>query len=73
MKKKEKINQIRNKIIDYCSEYRSSKEISEYLNMNFNTVRSKYVYKLIKEGHIKKKKTIRDIILRQKTNKKIYI
>ena len=55
MKKKEKINQIRNKIIDYCSEYRSSKEISEYLNMNFNTIRSKYVYKLIKEGHIKKK------------------
>ena len=54
MKKREKINQIRNKIIDYCSEYRSSKEISKYLNMNYNTIRSKYVYELVKNNKLKK-------------------
>ena len=33
---------------------RKIKEISEFLNMNNNTVRSYYVYKMIRTGRLKK-------------------
>ena len=46
---------IENRIFEYCkNEKRKIKEISEFLNMNNNTVRSYYVYKMIRTGRLKK-------------------
>ena len=43
------------KIISLCKESPiSSKEIANAIGMNYNTIRSKYVYELVKNNKLKK-------------------
>lgn len=43
------------KILEFCKiEKRKCKEISFFLNMNRNTVRAQYLYKMRKEGRIER-------------------
>ena len=39
------------KILDYCTVQRKIKDITVFLNKNQNTVRSYYVYPLLKKGY----------------------
>lgn len=60
MKIRKKTLDIQDKIFEYCkNEERKITEISEFLNMNYNTVRSYYVYKMIRTGRLKKINGIR--------------
>ena len=57
MTKKKEREEIRNKIISLCSDNpKTSREISNSLGLNYNTIRSSYVYKLVKENKLVKKK-----------------
>jgi uncharacterized protein YlbG (UPF0298 family) len=40
-------------IVIFCKKnYKTSREISEFFDINYNTIRSKYIYPLIKEGKL---------------------
>ena len=55
MKIRKKTQDIQDKIFEYCkNKEKKISEISIFLNMNYNTVRSCYVYKMIKTGRLKK-------------------
>tara|TARA_B100001057_G_scaffold484615_1_gene562943 strand:- start:662 stop:871 length:210 start_codon:yes stop_codon:yes gene_type:complete len=57
MTKKKEREEIRNKIISLCSDSpKTSREISNFLGLNYNTIRSSYIYKLVKENKLVKKK-----------------
>jgi|LakMenEpi03Aug12_release.lakeMendotaPanAssembly.Ray.scaffolds.fasta_scaffold1152238_2 hypothetical protein len=44
-----------NKILKFCSgQERSLNEISEHLNMNKNTLRSSYLYPMVREKQLKR-------------------
>jgi predicted transcriptional regulator len=50
-----KREEIFKKIISLCKESPvSSKEIANVIGMNYNTIRSKYVYELVKNNKLKK-------------------
>lgn len=53
---REKTRDIQNKIFDFCkSEKKHSKEIARMLNnMNINTLRTVYVYPMVKQGRLKR-------------------
>jgi len=42
------------KILQLCEESKSAKELSVLLDINLNTLRSKYVYPMYKKGLIKR-------------------
>jgi hypothetical protein len=51
--KKSLINE--EKILEFCKiEKRKCKEISIFLDMNQNTVRAEYLYKMLKEGRLER-------------------
>jgi len=41
-------------ILDFCSVPRKAKEIAEHLGMNQNTIRSHYLYIMVKIGTLKR-------------------
>ena len=43
-----------NKIVEFCSEPKTAKQIAENFYMNQNTIRSHYIYKMVKLGTLKK-------------------
>ena len=49
MNQKYKRIEIENKILDLCNTPKSSKELSKLIEINFNTLRSKYIYPLLKK------------------------
>jgi predicted HTH transcriptional regulator len=49
----DKIN-LMNKIVEFCSEPKTAKQIAENFYMNQNTIRSHYIYKMVKLGTLKK-------------------
>ena len=54
MKKKYDIFDIEEKILKLCTtDERTSRFLSEKLNVNFNSMRSKFVYKLLKEKKLR--------------------
>ena len=48
-------SEVVNKILKFCNgKERSLSEISEYLNMNKNTLRSSYLYPMVRERQLKR-------------------
>jgi DNA-binding NarL/FixJ family response regulator len=45
---------IMEEILNFCSSPRKAKEIAEHLGMNQNTVRSHYIYLMLKIGTLKR-------------------
>jgi hypothetical protein len=41
-------------IIDFCNVPRKAKQIAEHFKMNQNTLRSGYIYKMVKKGTLKR-------------------
>jgi len=52
MNQKYKRIEIENKILDLCNTPKSSKELSKLLEINSNTLRSKYIYPLLKKNEV---------------------
>ena len=63
MNQKYKREELENKILYFCDTPKSSRELSILTGINYNTLRSKYIYHLLKknmiERHLKKYKTIK--------------
>ena len=51
----DKIN-LMNKIVEFCSEPKTAKQIAENFYMNQNTIRSHFVYAMVKLGTLKRVK-----------------
>ena len=54
MNQKYKRIEIENKILDLCYTPKSSKELSKLIEINFNTLRSKYIYPLLKKNEVER-------------------
>jgi len=50
------IKNLMNKIVEFCSEPKTAKQIAENFYMNQNTIRSHYIYKMVKLGTLKRVK-----------------
>ena len=63
MNQKYKREELEKKILFFCDTPKSSRELSILTGINYNTLRSKYIYHLLKknmiERHLKKYKTIK--------------
>ena len=50
------IKNLMNKIVEFCSEPKTAKQIAENFYMNQNTIRSHFIYKMVKLGTLKRVK-----------------
>ena len=65
MNQKYKRIELEKKILHLCETPKSTKELSVLINVNINTLRSKYIYPLFKENkisrHLRKYKRVKKI------------
>ena len=54
MNQKYKRKELEDKILYYCETPKSSRELSVLTGINYNTLRSKYIYHLLKKNKIER-------------------